>query len=131
MPDIGLRVKTPSDFLFGEMLTNERILFNQGLKVSLAFPGTHRMPLHGLIGLFSDRALFDEGQEQPLGVDQATGLVQGLEHAVRIDDQFREDFVETNEHVIRENRTVRENDSFDRGVTNVPFMPQGDIFQRG
>src|SRR6188508_1954110 len=73
MPQIIHGVETGGNFAGFEMTCNEGVPHDQFLKSSSAFPCGHGVALHGLVGLLSLRALFDQGQQQPLGKHESSG----------------------------------------------------------
>src|SRR5205085_2176639 len=50
-------------------------------------------------------------------------------HPLGINLQSLDEFLELLQHVIEQNRRIRQNDSLGTGMANVAFMPKSDFFQ--
>src|SRR5690349_3179487 len=94
-------------------------------------PGLHRIALNKIVGLFARQALFDESEEDGLGVPHAEGQTQILLHVLGIDDESVHQLCKRDEHVIQQRAGIRENDALNGAMADVAFMPECDIFQSG
>ena len=125
-----MRVKTGADLRRRESCGNQRVSGYQFLKAPLPVPGFHGAALHRFIGSLAFDAFLDQRQQEALGIDQSSGHVQVFAHSFGIHHQPFQEIRQTHEHVVNQNRAVGNNNAFHRGMADVPFMPERDVFHR-
>ena len=73
------------------------------------------------------RNLADEREHDGLGVEEPPGDRHIALHVLGIDEQPVDQAVEPREHIVDQDGAVRDDDPLDRGMADVPFVPQGDV----
>ena len=99
-------------------------------EVALFLPGPHRMPLDRLVGLLAQHPRGGQVQQQLPGEYQPFGQIEVAAHAVHVDRHVLDQPCRLGQHVVQQDGGVGQNHALDRGMRNVPFMPEGDVFKR-
>src|SRR5690606_7371224 len=84
-------VETVGDLLRREHLGYHLVRLHQRAEGALLLPGPHRQALHPGVGLFPLHSLVDEGEEDPLGINQAEGALHVPFHVFREHGQLFHD----------------------------------------
>ena len=92
-------------------------------------PNLHGVALHPAIGLFAGNALADQGQEQMLGINRFSEYGHIGLHPLGMNHQPVHDRGQPGQHKVEQRSRVRADHPFDRGVADIPLMPQGHVLQ--
>src|SRR5262249_57690085 len=88
MSEIVFRIETGGDLTLLEILRYKRVFARQGLQSARPVPRGHRVALHSFVRLLPLGPFLDQGQQQPLRIDESTRQIEVPLHVGRIDDQL-------------------------------------------
>src|SRR5512134_368709 len=127
IPDVEQLV----EFLPAEQRPDLAVLPQQGGKLLVFPPCLHRGLLDDFIRPFPRESLGGERQEHPLGIDEPARALEVLLHPVRIDQERLHHPPEPVEGEVEHDGGVRRDHPLRGRVTDVPLVPEGDVFHRG
>ena len=90
------------------------ILLEQLTEIGARLPGRHRVALHDPVGVVTRPPGGHERQQHRLAEHQTVARPQVLAHPFGVDLQTREQSIQSADHVVDEQRRVREHDPLDR-----------------
>ena len=122
-----MKIKQLFDLCLRERSHHFLRLEQQTLEVLSLLPHFHCRRLHYAVGVFPLHPLRGECQQHRLRKYQAVGALKILPHMIGIDQQLVQHFRGQRKHVVQKNAAVRNDNSLNRRVRNVPLMPQCNI----
>ena len=102
-----------------------------GFSGVLGLPGFHCVALAQFVGVFASEPLANQRQENGLRVPHPQRDLQVALHVLWIDNQALCQFGQECQHVIQQRAGIRENNAFNRAVTDIPLVPESDVFKGG
>ncbi len=100
-------------------------------QVAPSLPRVHGVALDDAVGVVAGHPPLDEGQQDGLGVHEATCGFEVLEHAPGVELEAGDEAGHAGEGEVEEEAGIGQRHPLDRGVRDVPLVPEGDVLEPG
>ena len=105
------------------------VLVEHGEERAALLPGPHRGALHHPVRVVARQPGLDQREQDRLAEHEPVRTVEGLEHAVGVDDHAVDDRGELHGDVVRELQRVGKDDALDRRMRDVALVPERDVLE--